>query len=202
MSTTWPPPTSHHHHHQRLRHFRLPDGREVHIALSQEEAESLRTRLLVIRADESFDLVIRGSEDYLSALRSAHRRYEERLEELKQMYGETYNIIYSALAELDALGSELHMASDHSVSLDGNFSKYGYSAHLRSHNDDQSQSAPPVGKFPDEKKDWGSDRWKGKVLKIYQEVKIFDHIIIVKLVPLYIVLSEREIWDTVRWIGC
>jgi len=46
----------HHHRGRRLRNFILPNGREVHIALSPEEAESLRQRLTAVRGkDEPFD---------------------------------------------------------------------------------------------------------------------------------------------------
>lgn len=75
MSTT--PTTSasggHHHRGRRLRNFLLPDGREVHIALSPEEAESLRQRLEAVRKDEPFDLVLNGSPEHLEALRKAVR---------------------------------------------------------------------------------------------------------------------------------
>jgi HEAT repeat protein len=77
MSTT--PTTSasghHHGHHRgrRLRNFLLPDGREVHIALSPEEAESLRQRLEAVRKGEPFDLVLNGSPEHLEALRKAVR---------------------------------------------------------------------------------------------------------------------------------
>ncbi len=45
-----------HHRRRRLRNFVLPDGKEVHIALSPEEAESLRQRLSKVRGqDQPFD---------------------------------------------------------------------------------------------------------------------------------------------------
>jgi hypothetical protein len=45
----------------------------VHIALSPEEAESLRQRLEAVRKDEPFDLVLNGSPEHLEALRKAVR---------------------------------------------------------------------------------------------------------------------------------
>ena len=79
-------------------------------------------------------------------------------------------------AELDALGSELHMLTDHAVSLDANFSKYGYSAHLRTYDDHSpglQSSASSISGFHDvdhEKKDWAAEKHNGRVLKIYKTV--------------------------------
>jgi len=125
----------HHHRGRRLRNFFLPDGREVHIALSPEEAETLRQRLAAVRKDESFDLVINGSPEHIEALRQAHSHHEGRREALKQKHGEAFDEFEAVRAELDVLGSELHMLTDHAVALDANFSKYGYAAHLRTYDD-------------------------------------------------------------------
>lgn len=135
MSTTPPTTTpttttsSGHHHHprgRRLRNFLLPNGREVHIALSPEDAESLKQRLSAIRKDEPFDLVLSGSPEHLEALRQAHTHHESRREALRERHGSAYDEFESVRSELDALGSELHMLTDHSVSLDANFSKVGW----------------------------------------------------------------------------
>jgi hypothetical protein len=98
---------SHQHHHRarRLRNFLLPDGREVHIALSPEEAETLRQRLKAIRNDEGFDLVINGSPEHLDALRRAHSHHEQRRDALKAKHGEAYDEFENVRTELDALGS-------------------------------------------------------------------------------------------------
>lgn len=122
---------SHHKGAKRQRHFMLPDGRKVHIALSPEEAESLRQRLTTIKRDEPFDLVVSGSPEHLEALRKAHSHYDEQREKLRAKHGDDYDEFENVRAELDHLSSELHMLTDHAVQLDANFSKYGYSAHLR-----------------------------------------------------------------------
>jgi hypothetical protein len=116
-----------HHRGKRVRHFMLPDGRKVHIALSPEEAESLRQRLTAIKKDEPFDLVISGSPEHLDALRRAHSHYDEKREMLRAKHGPDYDEFENVRAELDTLGAELHMLTDHAVQLDANFSKYGYS---------------------------------------------------------------------------
>ncbi|TVY33559.1 hypothetical protein LOCC1_G007531, partial [Lachnellula occidentalis] len=186
MSTTPPTPTpttttsagSHQHHHRghRLRNFLLPDGRKVHIALSPEEAESLKQRLAAIRKDEPepFDLVLSGSPEHLDALRQAHTHHESRREALRVRHGSAYDEFESVRSELDALGSELHMLTDHAVSLDANFSKYGYSAHLRTYDDTSggsSETSSVSGWHGDEheKKDWEKERRNGRVMKVYKK---------------------------------
>jgi hypothetical protein len=168
----------HHHHHRgrRLRNFLLPDGREVHIALSPEEAESLRQRLGAVRGkDEPFDLVISGSKEHLDALRLTLSHHERRRESLRMKHGDDFDEFENVRAELDQLGSELHMLTDHAVALDANFSKYGYSAHLRTYDDHSSptSSASSISGFHDpdhEKKDWEAEKRNGRIMKIYKKV--------------------------------
>jgi hypothetical protein len=167
--------SGHQHRARRLRNFVLPDGRKVHIALSPEEADNLRQRLTAIRKDEPFDLVISGSPEHLDALRRAHSHHEERREALRARLGDDYDEFENVRAELDVLGSELHMLTDHAVTLDANFSKYGYSAHLRTYDDHSSpgSSASSISGFHDpdhEKKDWEAERRNGRVMKVYKKV--------------------------------
>ncbi|KAF8864446.1 hypothetical protein BDZ45DRAFT_669610 [Acephala macrosclerotiorum] len=179
-STTHLTPPVHQHQHnshhrvRRLRNFLLPDGREVHIALSPEEAETLKQRLTAIRKDEPFDLVISGSPEHLEALRKAHSHHETRREALRKRHGEeVYDEFENVRAELDALGSELHMLTDHAVSLDANFSKYGYSAHLRTYDSDSAPASSASSFVHDadshEKKDWEAEKRNGRVMKLYKK---------------------------------
>lgn len=168
--------SSHNHRGRRLRNFILPNGREVHIALSPEEAESLRRRLSTVRgADEPFDLVINGSPEHLEALRTTLSHHEGRREALRKKHGNDFDEFENVRAELDQLGSELHMLTDHAVALDANFSKYGYSAHLRTYDDTSSpiaSSASSISGFHDqdhEKKDWEAERRNGRIMKIYKK---------------------------------
>lgn len=169
-----------HRHHlhtgKRLRNFLLPNGREVHIALSPEEAESLRQRLAAVRPDEDFDLVISGSPEHLEALQKAHSHHEGRREELRQRHGTVFDEFEHVRSQLDVLGSELHMLTDHAVALDANFSKYGYSAHLRTYDDDSapaSSASSMYGHDPNhEKKDWDAERRNGRIMKIYKKPSV------------------------------
>lgn len=50
---------------------------------------------------------------------------------MKERHGEVYADIEHVKSELDALAAELHNLTEHAVSLDASFDRYGYSAHLR-----------------------------------------------------------------------
>ncbi len=150
----------------------LPDGREVHIALSPEEALSLRERLANIKKDETFDLVISGSPEHLEALRKAHSHHEQRRQTFREQHGETYDEFERVRQELDALSVELHMLSDHAVALDANFSKYGYDAQLRTYDDPVESSGSSVHEHDDsehESKDWEAERRNGRIFKLYKK---------------------------------
>jgi hypothetical protein len=160
---------------RRLRHFLLPDGRQVHIALSPEEAESLRKRLGAIRDNEPFDLVINGSPEHIDALKRAHSHHESRRENLKKEHGEAYEIFQDVHNNLDVLSSELQELTDYPIALDANFSKYGYSAHLRAYDDhsnpESSRRTSMSGDGEYEKRDWESERRNGRIMKIYKKVR-------------------------------
>lgn len=88
-------------------------------------------------------------------------------------------------AELDALGSELHMLTDHAVSLDANFSKYGYSAHLRTYDEaggGKSRSSSEVSSLSGwhgeehERRDWEAEKRNGRIMKVYKKVSFLNHV--------------------------
>lgn len=163
---------SKHHRGKRLRSFALPDGREVHIALSPEEAESLRQRLQIIRKDEPFDLVISGSPEHLEALRKAHDHHEQRRQSIRERYADVYDEFEVVKESLDSLSAELHMLSDHAVSLDANFSKYGYDAQLRTYDDPTESTASSLyghDESQHEGKDWNAERYNGRIFKLYKK---------------------------------
>lgn len=67
------------------------------------------------------------------------------------------------------------MLTDHAVSLDANFSKYGYSAHLRTYDTDSAPASSASSFVHDadshEKKDWEAERRNGRIMKIYKKVR-------------------------------
>lgn len=67
-----------HHHHfhgtgKRVRHFLRPDGRQVHIAGSPDEARRM-SETLHMQEKSDFDLVIHGSAEHVSCFELLHWR--------------------------------------------------------------------------------------------------------------------------------
>ncbi|XP_014561966.1 hypothetical protein COCVIDRAFT_85608 [Bipolaris victoriae FI3] len=164
----------HHHHHphlghhtgKRLRQFLRPDGRKVHIASSPDEANVMRRKLSTANEKNDFDLVIHGSPEHIEALRHTHAHHEDRHKQLQEEHGEVAQEFERVIRELDALSTELHMISEHAVQLDANFSKYGYSAHLRTKEDSDSLDSPSNSLF--DKDTWRAERKLGETMRFYQ----------------------------------
>jgi low temperature requirement protein LtrA len=72
------------------------------------------------------------------------------------------------LRQLDALSSELHMISEHAVQLDANFSKYGYSAHLRTR-DSGDEDGGSIRDSTFDKETWHAGRKLGETMRFYQK---------------------------------
>ncbi|KAI9884875.1 MAG: tRNA-specific adenosine deaminase subunit tad3 [Watsoniomyces obsoletus] len=159
--------SNHHHHHngRRLRQFLRPDGRRVHIAQSPEEEIKLRKHLE--STDEPFDVYIHGSPEHVEALREIHGHHERKHEELRHQHGEVFEDFEKVRLELDALSSELRMITEHGVALDANFSRYGYSAHLRTRASPES-SANSISDVNSEKHDWEAERQNGYTVRFYK----------------------------------
>jgi hypothetical protein len=93
-------------------------------------------------------------------------------------HGEAFDEFENVRLELDQISAELHSLTDHAVQLDANFSKYGYSAHLRTYDGDSTpaSSASSISgqqHDPDhEKKDWEAERRNGRIMKIYKKVSL------------------------------
>ena len=60
-----------------------------------------------------------------------HAENEEKRNALKRKHTEVYEEIEKVHLELDALSTELGSLTQKEVALDANFSRYGYSAHIR-----------------------------------------------------------------------
>ncbi|KAF2006176.1 hypothetical protein P154DRAFT_615533 [Amniculicola lignicola CBS 123094] len=160
----------HHHSGKRVRHFFRPDGRKVHIAVSPEEASSLRKTLSTTEKDGDFDLVIHGSPEHIEALRHTHNHHSDRHRLLKQQHGPLADEFERVIRELDALSSELHMVSEHAVQLDANFSKFGYSAHLRTKESSSDDAKSTSGDSTSFDKDmWAAGKKLGESMRFYQK---------------------------------
>lgn len=133
--------SSHHYRaraRERLRHFLHPNGRRVHIVADPVEADRLRERLQSAPDSGDFDIYISGTEQHLEALRHAHTHHEGRRRRLQERHAEVYEQFADVQGELDALNVELNRVTDHGVSMDAHFDRFGYSAHIRSYDDEDS----------------------------------------------------------------
>jgi hypothetical protein len=141
--------THQHHHHlnarARLRHFLHPSGTRVHIADSPVEADQLH-RQLSDRDNQSppepFSVYISGSPEHLSAVRESQSHHEKRQTQLRNAHGEVWDQFAEVQSELDQLSRELGRVTEKGVSLEGHFGRFGYSATIKSYDDDGGESSP------------------------------------------------------------
>lgn len=136
-------PTHHHTHRlharERIRHFLHPNGTRFHIADSPVEAQQLQHRLsTATAADEPFSVCISGSPEHIAAVSESQSHHEARRAELSRQHGEVWQQFASVQSELDALSHELGRVTERGVALDGHFDKFGYSARIRSYDDERS----------------------------------------------------------------
>jgi hypothetical protein len=104
-------------------------------------AEEKRNELLREKSLEEFEVILHGSAEHLEAVRQLHAHHESKRDDLKQRHGDLYSDIENVKSELDALSAELHRISAHSVSLDASFDRYGYSARLRTKDEDSENAS-------------------------------------------------------------
>ena len=189
--TTHSPHAGHQHPHlghhtgKRLRQFIRPDGRRIHIAATPEDHERMRRTLSTSEPDDGFDLYIHGSAEHvrlpcpqpgvipnlsqLEAIRELHSHHENERDRLREEHTEVYEEFEKVRAELDALNTELHMLTEHGVALDANFSKFGYSAHLRTRDADSSNdSLSGDHSFSHSSHDWDAERRQGEVIRFWK----------------------------------
>ena len=160
-----------HHHHSgsRIRHFLHPNGKKIHVAASPTDVETLRKTVSAIEKEGDFELVIHGSPEHVEALRDTHAHHEDRRMMLREKHGDLFDELEGVIRDMDSLSNELHAISEHAVQLDANFSKYGYSARLRTHNSspDSSSANSLYGDLADEHghRDWEAERKNGRTMK-------------------------------------
>ncbi|KAF3037702.1 hypothetical protein E8E11_000079 [Didymella keratinophila] len=135
-----------------------------------EEGSSICFVQMTLRLHEKddFDLVIHGSHEHIEVLHHNHTHYEERHRQLKEENPDLVAEFERALHQLDALLSKLHMISEHAVQLDANFSKYGYSVHLRTrYSGDEDEAS--IGDSTLDKETWHAGRKLGETMRFYQK---------------------------------
>lgn len=114
------------HTGQRLKHLLRPDGRRVHIAATPEEHARLHKTLAAVEPEAKFDVYLHGSPEHLETVREIHAHHEQRRGELREKHANVYDEFEHVHTQLEALSNELHLLTEQGVSLDANFSKFGY----------------------------------------------------------------------------
>jgi hypothetical protein len=107
----------------------------------------------------------------IEALRHTHAHHLNHHSQLKAEHPDLANEFERVIREIDTLSAELQFISQHAVQLDANFSKYGYSAHLRTH-DSSSLSHPSLNSSGDSAFDintWQAERKLGSFMRFYQK---------------------------------
>ena len=161
---------THHRSGKRVRQLLHPSGRRIHIAADPEEHERLKLRLTTSEPDEKFEVCVHGSEEHLAAVREIHAHTEQQRVELRRKHTQVYEDFENVHRQLDLLSSELHRLTEHGVSLDANFSKYGYDAHLRTKEPESSASSTSLGHSSEhEPRDWDAERHKGMALTLWKK---------------------------------
>ena len=85
---------------------------------------------------------------------------------LRKQYPDQYGNFENVHQQLDILSKELQNLTAHGVSLDANFSKFGYDAHLRTKEPDSSASSTTLGH--QEARDWDAERQNGIALRFWK----------------------------------
>ncbi|OAG40414.1 hypothetical protein AYO21_05314 [Fonsecaea monophora] len=148
-----PPPEQQQHQHQhqhphidhakeKLRHFIHPDGRKIHIAHTPEEHAKLHKELSQQHGPDEFDVVISGTPEHLAVVRELHAHHSAQRDTLRERHGDIFYEFEKVRDDLDHLSNELNQLTHHGVALDANFSKFGYTARIRTKDDHSGSSTP------------------------------------------------------------
>jgi hypothetical protein len=136
------------HAREKLRHLVHYDGRRIHIAHTPEEHVKLQKELSQNQGSDQFDVVIAGSPEHLAVIRELHAHHSTRRDTLRDTHGEIFSEFEKVRDDLDHLSHELSQLTHHGVAMDANFSKFGYTARIRT-KDDHSGDATPMSSAAD-----------------------------------------------------
>ncbi|CAK7266824.1 hypothetical protein SEPCBS57363_002287 [Sporothrix epigloea] len=139
---------------RKPQEFVMPDGRRVLVALP-EDAAALRDKYSgVMREAENgsgegvpqVEVVVHGSPEHRHFLEESQAHHRSLREDFKTRYGADILDEWDRVtADFNRVSSELQQLADHSASLRHNFSKFGYSARLRTFGDDEHGSGHGSG---------------------------------------------------------
>ena len=135
----------HHHHHRphRLLHLIHPSGKQIHVVHHPNEVELKRRELQKDPKDafsDDYDIVVYGTPEHLSCVKDVRDHHLSRREQLREKHAELFEEFDDLHETLDHLSNELGRLTDHAVSLDASFSKFGYAAHIRTKDDVEASS--------------------------------------------------------------
>ncbi|KAL8739007.1 MAG: hypothetical protein Q9181_000289 [Wetmoreana brouardii] len=156
------------HTGQRLKHLLKPDGRRVHVAASPEEHARLHKSLGAVEPERNFDVCLHGSPEHLATIREIHAHHEERRGQLREKHASIYDEFEHVHRQLEALSNELHHLTENGVSLNANFSKFGYDAHLRTRDPDSSAISISRSSSDHGQRDWGAERRQGRSMVVWK----------------------------------
>lgn len=111
---------------------------------------------------EDYDVLITGSAEHVSALREAHTHHTSRRLALREKHGPVFDEFEAVRDELDHLAAEMDRVTHRGVELEAHFGRFGYSAHVRSYDEDGSSpgrgsgSASPTARASMESRRGGS----------------------------------------------
>lgn len=151
-----------------MRQLLHPSGKRIHVAADPEEHDRLKLRLTSSEPEEDFYIYIYGSDEHLAAVREIYAHTEQQREELRRKHAQVYEDFENIHHQLDALSSELHRLTNLGISLDANFSKYSYDAHLRTKEPDSSAASTAAGSEHGPR-DWDAERHKGVALTFWKK---------------------------------
>lgn len=148
-------------------------GRILHIAHSPEEHEHFRRTLSHDAGNDNIDVCLHGSDEHVQAIREIHDHHNTRKSTLREQHGDVYDEVEELVTHLGHLQHELHEVTNKTVSLDANFSKYGYDARLRTKDVSSPGTQSPFPSSLAESNQRGRDTaeqlmfWKPPILRQY-----------------------------------
>lgn len=153
---------------RKPQEFLLPDGRKVIVTLP-ENYDELRKHYADTDCSH-VEVVIHGSEEHHGYLRESHAHHEDRHRRLTERHGrELLEEMQDIQDQLSSLKVEMERLTSDNGALSHSFNKFGYSAALRTYDDENSSSRPSMSDFGSEKTatSWEDPR-PGDTVKIFK----------------------------------
>ncbi|KAK6355352.1 hypothetical protein TWF696_004461 [Orbilia brochopaga] len=125
---------------RKLDAIKLPGGHHLRIAKDENHLLQLQES----ESDPGFRFTIHGSEVHISALKESKEHHQSLTNALREKHPEIFGEMERLQAQMEEISHDLHAITKHDVHLEANFSKFGYSANLRTHirekSDDEASS--------------------------------------------------------------